>query len=374
MQLWNQPSVRMLGFGRYFAGYIPDPITDLTWNPAYLKTFGEDTASYNTAQIYGMARAFNSNDLSNETAGMQFYESEELVSIYALWPKIGLAWRLGAWQRRDIRDYNNVELWPYGQAGMMGCVGITRYVKVGLEYSGSWNNQPDWISRIKMDSLGIPYDAEFSHLERSDQVGLGILLTDNVQWELSLSGKKNWEVDSFKADTAEYWRQNEQIVFEDRYDDIQLNARFKFALRKLVVLLSLKYFRKDYIQSFDIDWDSYRTAIRPGLGIVYYVNKDVLVLAALDYGVNKAGTQAYLGTESRQLMGLAGFEARLSPLIIFRVGNTLTYTYYAETYHSFKNEISFGIDLRPYEKLTFYFATNDPLEYSQWYFGISFAL
>jgi hypothetical protein len=367
----------MLGFGRYFAGYVPDPITDLTWNPAYIKTLGENVDTYDTPQIYAMTRAFSTNTLANQTPNMEFYENDELMSVFALYPKIGLALRLGAWQRSDIRDYYTPELWAYGQAGILGGVGITERIKVGVEYSASWNNGPDWIYLQKLDTLGIFQDAVLTHSEWSDQIGLGIILADNMNWEISLSGRSNWESNSFIADTIGwFWPQNEQVEFEERYHDIQVNARLRFLFKKIKVIFDWKYVRKDFKHGrLDYyNWEYRGNSMRPGLGITYYPRSNVFVIAGLTYVVNTWSASENSWTSERRLIGLAGFEARFSPILTFRIGNTITYSYLHEIYHQVTNEISFGVDLIPYEKLKLNFATNDPIEYSQWYFGVSFAL
>ncbi|UCG30928.1 MAG: hypothetical protein JSV53_03380 [candidate division WOR-3 bacterium] len=366
VQLWSQPSVRMLGFGRYFAGYVPDPITDLTWNPAYMKTLGENVDTYNTPQIYAMTRIFTTNELTNQTPNMEFWENDELMSLFALYPKIGVALRLGAWQRSDVRSYYTPELWAYGQAGILGSLGITQRIKVGVEYSASWNNKPDWIYLEKHDTLGIIQDAVLTHSEWSDQIGLGIILTDNMNWEISLSGRSNWETNSFIADTIEwFWPQHETVQFDEQYNDMQVNARLRLLFRKLKVTLDWKYAYKDCRA---------RNSMRPGLGITYYPMSNIFVIGGLTYVVNKSSQGGTSWIRERRLIGLAGFEARFSPILTFRIGNTTTYTYYHEIYHQLTNEISFGIDLIPYEKLKLNFATSNPFEYSCWYFGVSFAL
>jgi|GEM_PF-5904972 len=179
-QLWNQPSVRMLGFGKDFAGFIPDPITDLLRNPAYLKTFGQDDRSFDVLQMYAMIRSFNSTALDTQLLGLEFFEREELLSLFVLYPKIGLAYRVGSWQRWDHRDYSEFEPWLYGQEGFLGALNIGRLIKVGAEYSFSWNNEPDWIYLYKYDTLGIRQKASVTHLEWSNESGLGITITNST--------------------------------------------------------------------------------------------------------------------------------------------------------------------------------------------------
>ena len=155
------------------------------------------------------------------------------MSLFALYPKIGLALRLGAWQRSDVRSYYTPELWAYGQASIMGGIGITQWVKVGVAYSASWNNKPDWIYLEKHDTLGIIQDAVLTHSEWSDQIGLGIILTDNINWEISLSGRSNWETNSFIADTIEwFWPQHETVQFDEEGRLVRKGAFTRSAFRR----------------------------------------------------------------------------------------------------------------------------------------------
>lgn len=371
--------MRILGFGRYFAGLVPDPVTDLTVNPAYLKTFGEDTNSYNTPQVYSMMRAFSTTALAEQIPDMEFYESEELVSIYALYPKIGLACRFGAWQRLDLRSlykYDKPELWPYGQAGFLGSLAVMRWVKIGAEYNYSWNNQPDWIFFAKDDSLGHSHTAAVTHSEWSNEVGFGALISDNKSWQLSLSCKKNWEADNFKACTTHYfWPKAEQTVYIDHHEDFQLNTKIRYSLNKLKITLGFNYLRKDIEHGrFAFYGDQYHTSIRPAIGVLYYPFNNSFVVASITYAVNKGGMSDDTWINDRKVIGLAGFETRFTQVLTFRFGSTLIYTYKYEIYHDLKNELCFGIDITPHDKLTLNFATINPLEYRLWFFGLNFAL
>lgn len=380
-QLWNQPSVRMLGFGKDFAGFIPDPITDLIWNPAYLKTFGEGTNSYNTPQVYSMMRAFSSTTLTEQIAGMEFYENEELISMYALYPKIGLACRFGAWQRIDIRNNYERELWPYGQAGFLGSLNVGRWVKIGGEYNHSWNNGPDWFRVSIADSLGYPQAVAITQSNCSNEIGFGIILSNYKNWQLSLSGKKNWEIDSFTSDTPyPFGRgpEGESTTFKAHYDDLQFNARLRYMPNRFIFSSNFNYMRKrierDGLNHF---MDYYLTSVRPGIGAIFYPKDDLFVMASITYALNRVDYSAYTPSTritAQKVIGLVGFETVLSRILKFRFGSTLTYMYLYQSDHQFKNELSFGIDITPYEKLTLNFATINPLEYSFWYFGVSFAL
>jgi len=181
-QLWTQPSVRILGLGREFAGFIPDPITDLIYNPAYLKTFVRDQKSFDVPQTYIMMRSFNSTTLIEQKSELEFFENEELLSLFGLYPKIGVAGRFGAWQRVDIRGCLKYGLWPYGQSGLLYAFNICKWIKFGGEYNCSWNNGPDWLCISMSDTLGNPQTAEITHSEWSNEIGFGILITNNTHW------------------------------------------------------------------------------------------------------------------------------------------------------------------------------------------------
>ena len=65
LQLWTQPSVRILGLGTDFAGYIPDPMTDVLRNPAYLKGFGYSyDGSHSSLQIYTVMQKYRGRGLT----------------------------------------------------------------------------------------------------------------------------------------------------------------------------------------------------------------------------------------------------------------------------------------------------------------------
>lgn len=224
-QLWTQPSVRILGFGREFAGFIPDPLTDLLRNPAYLKTFRETEKNFDTPQTYFMMRSFNSTTLIEKGSELEFFENEELLSLFGLYPRIGVAGRFGAWQRVDLRSYRKYGLWPYGQSGLLYALNIGKQIKLGSEYNCSWNNGPDWIYIDIADTLGHPQSAVIIHSEWSNEIGLGIIIADNIKWQFSCAGKKNSEDNNFTADTTGwFWPEDEQTEFENRYQNYYFNC------------------------------------------------------------------------------------------------------------------------------------------------------
>lgn len=380
-QLWNQPSVRMLGFGKDFAGFIPDPITDLSRNPAYLKTFGEGTNSHNTPQVYSMMRAFSTTALAEQIPDIEFYENEELGSIYALYPKIGFACRLGAWQRMDLGTYYDYRrLWPYGQTGFLGSLDIGKWITIGTEYNCSWNTRPDSFRLGVGDSLGQLQPVHITKLVWSNEIGFGMILTGKKIWQLSISGKKNWETRNLTSDIPfPFGRgpEGELTAYKAHYDDFQFNTRLRYMPNRFIYSATISYFRKRIERDgVNHTMDYYFESARPGIGIVFYPRNDLFIVTSMAYALNKINYAAYPGTSTiaQKVIGLIGFESVLSRVLKFRFGSTLTYMYLYQSDHQFKNELSFGIDITPHEKLTFNFATINPLEYSFWYFGLSFAL
>ncbi len=368
-QLWTQPSVRMLGFDKEFAGFIPDPITDLIYNPAYLKTFGKADKSFNTLQIYSAMSTFNSTMLYNQNPDLEFFENKELLSLFVLYPKIGFAYRVGAWQRFDYRNYYELEPWLYGQEGFLYSLGIGKWVKLGVEYSFSWNNGPDWYNIIIYDSLDNPHEASIMHLEWSNEGGIGIILTGNNNWQFTLAGKKNWEIDSFAADTTWfYWPEDCSPAWDREYSDFYINSNFRVNITQLIIIAGTKYYEKNcaYFNSINSRLYSYR----PGLGIIFQPNNNLFVIGAITYALNKRDD--YI--TSRKLIIPVGFDRKFSPILNFRFGNTFIYEYYCETYNLFKNKVNLGLDINPYEKLCLYFATQNLFDNSAWLFGLSFAL
>ena len=98
-QLWNQPSVRMLGFGEEFVGFIPDPITDLILNPANLKDIGRDRydETFESLQIYTITQRFEESfdSVFNEDIRTFLSEVRKPLSCLIFYPKLGLGFKGG---------------------------------------------------------------------------------------------------------------------------------------------------------------------------------------------------------------------------------------------------------------------------------------
>lgn len=202
LQLWNQPSVRMVGIGRYFEGFISDPITDLNWNPAALKNFGNKYGTtFDALQLYTMVQKIDDIDsiAYPDIRKNIFLRTTEPLAFFILCPKIGLGFRTGAFIRSEQRNYSNIEQWLYGQNGFYGALNIGKYVKIGGEFNWSWNNRPDEYEVTVWDSLYNEYDATIFHSELSKEFGAGCIISNNRTWQISTSVRKSWENNTYKG-------------------------------------------------------------------------------------------------------------------------------------------------------------------------------
>lgn len=142
----------------------------------------------------------------------------------------------------------------------------------------------------------------------------------------------------------------------------------------------LNYFRKDEEKNFEHFFYHYSnnnrslSSFRPGIGAIYQTFNDLFVIAAVIYVVNKEWSTTWSEISDRKLIIPFGFEKEFSPTITFRFGNTISYIYHYELYHRFKNEINFGLEMKPYKKLSLLFATQKLFDDSGWFFGLTFAL
>ncbi len=381
-QLWNQPSVRMLGFGEYFAGYIPDPITDLTFNPAYLKLFGLVSSTYDGLQIYSKLRTFRNDSLDETSCSYEFYENDELLSFYAMYPKWGIAWRVGAWQRFDARDYMvedfefidylAPQLWLYGQEGFLISYAIHKYVSVGFEYNFSWNNQPDYYYYYTKNNLYQVELAQIYHDAWSNEIGGGFIIHNNNNFELSFAIRKNTETDEYLMDTTGYyWRENEPTEYESEYEFMQLNTYVRHKLDRINLTYKFMLFRKDteaWYPDFRTFNDTYNIVLLPGVGITFQAIHDLTVSAAISYREKHNPYEAY----EKMFIFAAGFEKKFGTLFAARFGNMAG----LEATHNYAvwNQINMGFELQPYDKLQLHVATQNLTNFSYWTFGLSFAL
>jgi len=141
----------------------------------------------------------------------------------------------------------------------------------------------------------------------------------------------------------------------------------------------LNYFRKDEEKNFEYFLYHYLSnrslsSFSPGIGLIYQPFSDVFVIAAIIYVVNKKWTATWSEISDRKLIIPFGFEKEFSPALTFRFGNTISYIYHYEFYHRFKNEVNLGLEIKPYKKLSLHFATQNLLDYSNWFFGLNFSL
>jgi hypothetical protein len=228
---------------------------------------------------------------------------------------------------------------------------------------------------------GNPQDVTITQESSSNEFGIGIILTNRKKLELSLSGKNDREIRNFFSDIPyPFGRgpEGELTAYEAHYDNSQINARLRYISDRFIYSANFTYMRKNIERDGINDYCDYSIGtVRPGTGIIYYPTNDLLVTASvivlIDWIDNDAYTPSIWNWDKR-IMFLTGFEAPILKILKFRFGNNFTYGFGYARGRRFINELSFGIDLMPYEKLTLNFATNDPLEFSHWYFGISFAL
>jgi hypothetical protein len=378
-QLWTQPSTRILGLGNYYADYVPDRITDLLHNPAYLKINNEDI-EYCLPLIYSTLRSLNSMTLNDIMTDKEFYDNEELISFGIIYPKLGVAGRYGKWQRRTGIDFGaDGYLRLFGQAGFNGAFKILKCIYIGGEYNFSWNNRPDNFILDISDSLGHQHYAFITEMVWSNEVGMGFVLTHKNLWELSISGKKNYEKENFTSSIPFPFERGPEgllTVFKAGYYDLKFNAKLRFTQKKFAHVANFSCFQKEIVRDgVNHNMDYYLTTFRPGIGTVYYPRRNILTIGSVLYEIDNINHVAYPGTGTldKKIIGLMGFEAQLSQNIKFRFGNTLIYIFPYNPYQ-IKNEISFGIDIMPYENLTFNVASQNPLDYAFWFFGVSFKL
>lgn len=385
IQLWNQPSVRMLGFGRHFEGFIPDPITDLMWNPASLKEFGsgyEDT--FNSLQIYSIMQIMGDIDSTVYPDHIKsiFLRTAEPLALLVFYPKIGLGFRSGAFVRYDERNYSDIEQHLYGQDGFFGALNLGRFVKIGGEFNWSWNNQPDEFYVTVWDSINDEYSTTVSHWELSKEVGAGILMSDNGIWRLSLSARKNWEKNMFYGHRI-LWPDDWQQEWNERREYLRSFVKLEINVHPLKVVLKYDYcddvlvYRRYYEpeDSSIFEFSSYR----PGIAVLYLPHTDIIVSGGFLHDYHK-----YELHYVRSLIIPVAFETNLNARLKFRFGATCMYVH-KDTYSwivvspsieesYLKNDINLGVDFHLYDKMCLYLATQDLLNYKSWFFGFSFAL
>jgi len=387
-QLWTQPSVRILGFGREFAGFIPDPITDLIYNPAYLKEIGYGyDKTFNSLQVYMLTQTLGDTVYLESSISYLFRTggAHEPLSLLVFYPKLGLGFRVGAMWRIDERNKHYPELWLYGQEGFFGALRIGRYLKIGGEYNFSWNNQPDEYEIQEWDSLGNQYMGNINHTETSNELGFGLLIGGGLL-QLAISGKKDWELNSFAVD---FWEPQYDITWSDTRGDSRLFLKLQGGVNFLKVVLKCNYRewlwnRRIYYapQNLFIDDTVKFSSFKSGVSVLYSPFRDIIVSAAVIYNIEKFKDGIDYCTKS--FIVPVGFERSFGHILKFRFGNTFTFNHtksfdpYILYPYIFKydiyNNVNFGLDLYPYQRLNFYFATRDPLNYKQWFFGLSFAL
>jgi hypothetical protein len=381
IQLWNQPSVRILGFGKEFAGFIPDQVTDLLHNPAYLKT-GKDSETHDGLQIHSMMRPFISTDLATQTSNLEFFETDELLSLFILYPKVGIGYRIGAWQRNECRSYFEVEPWLFVQQGFIYSMRIRKYFNLGIEYNFSWNNRPDRFDIVVKGTIhNWDWIERKFRWEWSNEGGLGILLSNNTDWQFSFACKKNWEVDSYYVDTLSFTPcpDGRPLNYESRYSDFQSNAKIKYLAKKYKIIFQLSYFEKN-IKAWQWYYEQHKfecknaTHWKPGLGFIYQLSDNVFVNTAIIYAIDTRWTQSNI----KKLIIPVSFEMDASPRLKCRFGDVFTYSYslgyYPNPYYYFKNELNLGLDIKPYEKLIFSLATSIRTNSFEWFFGLGVSL
>lgn len=380
-QLWNQPSVRMLGFGKDFAGFVPDPITDLLRNPAYLKEFGTCDATFNSLQIYASTRNFDKiMDSVNYGDVRSVFDTDDQLSFIAFYPKIGIGCKMGAFTRIDERNNLNRENWLYGQKGLFGAFQLGKYLRIGGEYNYSWNDKPDKFRVQFYDTSYNLRSATISHGERSNEWAGGIIIGDQTSknWQLAISYKKNSEIDTFLANTVYEWPDEWLSEWNERHEDSYFYAKFAVSHQNYKVIWQFNYYDRLRIQKvYFMPADSFITRLEvfePGMGFLYQPQRDITLVAAVI-----CSEWRHLGSPTSGLIIPVGVEKSFGESITCRFGNTFTYRtkyFYKGTEYDYhiKNELNFGLDFRPYEKLNLYLATTNPFEYSAWLFGLSFAL
>lgn len=114
--LWNQPSIRILGFGREFTSYVSDPVNDILRNPAFIKNF-EDTDKINLNVFMQNFDCIDSIVVPERNLQLKFFETIEPLSLIGINSQIGILTRLGAWSRYDCFRGAN---WLYGRLVSLG--------------------------------------------------------------------------------------------------------------------------------------------------------------------------------------------------------------------------------------------------------------
>lgn len=373
--LWNHPSVRLLGFGQGFDHFIPDPITDIIRNPAFLKQF-----DYDNPLFYTVAQPFENVDsvyLYDRFLRLDLFETAEPLSLMLLYPKVGIGFRLGAWTRFDE---DRCAKWFYGQAGTIGAMNLGKYIKIGAEYDFSWNNQPD-------DRIFSPYVYKsvcIHHYENSNEFGFGVVVGNN-KWQLSVSAKNNWEIDKYRAETSQnlrywyYWPVEWPSRWSEKRTDLRIlsNLIFKSSYFTIIIHFShyyYKWFRRYlcWTPQFYYDYRETFSSEEPGVTFLYKPTNDMFIFTGMSYW--RYGESSYVEVENVVIP--VGFEKKLNSLLTLRFGDTFVitrnYMYWQELL--LKNEINFGFDIKPYKKLTFSCAIDDPLKFRKWFFGLHFSL
>ncbi len=387
-QLWTQPSVRILGFGREFAGFIPDPITDLIYNPAYLKEIGYGyDKTFNSLQVYTLTQAVGDSLYLERSVSYLFRTggAHEPLSLLIFYPNLGLGFRVGAMWKIDERNEHYLEPWLYGQEGFFGALGIGRYLKIGGEYNFSWNNQPDEYEIREWDSLGNQYMGRINHTETSNELGFGLLIGSGLL-QLAVSGKRDWELNSFVADFGEL---QYDTTWSDKRGDSRLFLKLQGGVYFLKVVLKCDY--REWVWNRRIYYalpnlfvnDTIKfSSFKVGIGALHYPCRDITVVAVVIYNIEKFrdGIDCCI----KSLIVPVGFERSFGHILGFRFGNTFTFNhtksfdpYIIYPYifnYTICNDVNFGLDLNPYQRLNFYFASQDLLNYKRWFFGLSFAL
>lgn len=375
--LWTQPSVRMLGFGEDFAGFIPDPITDLLRNPACLEDFGVGyEASYNSLQIHTIIQKFDELDSTYiDTTESHSFGTAEPLSVFLLYPKFGLGFRLGAFMRYGERNHSQLEPWLYRQDGFVGALNLSKYIKIGGEYNYSWNDTPDEYYVTVWDTLNNTYDAPIYRGQTSNEFGLGIIIGDNKIWQLAVSARRNLEKDSFEA---LFFPQEWQREWTERREEKFFFSRIEGNFHSYMIVVKCDYIGKTRVQrryyfpedSFNLKFSSFES----GLAIQNQLDDYLMISVGIIYC-----THEYTDYHTKGFIIPVGFERKVGSVLTFRFGNAFIYNH-AETElnttlrFDIKNEMNFGLEFQPYDKMCLYLATQDPLNYRRWFLGLSFAL
>lgn len=389
-QLWNQPSLRIFGFGEYFEGLIPDPITDLSTNPAFIKDIGEKYGgTFPTPQIYTKYQRFDDIDsiyIANDH-DQPLLLSTEPINIYALYPKLGIGFRSGLIIRNEQRTYDKIERWIYGENGFIVGYKINKYLQAGAEYNFSWKTSPIWYMVTVWDTLENG-DVEFRDEQLwSNSRGLegGIGLKINFFKNVWLSQSIKYYDETIWYNAHHFFPRNWLRNWENNNTGFKSYTQFCFETNFFKVKASYSFIEnslqlRNYYPPYDSSINKYPEYC-PKVGLILTPVGNVMIAGACVYDYQK-----YYYYFKQRLIFPVGLENKINEHFTFRLGTSFSYIF-RDTYRwiavwppttdiDFFSEFTLGVDYHPYEKMSLFFVSQDifKINYKKWLFGLEFCL